>query len=72
MFQGSLYLLEGKTDIGIKIRYEEPPREGQKGYKEMKHVEKRTQARDRRDQRREASRSEKQEQEAGADGREVS
>ena len=72
MFQGSLYLFEGKTDIGIKIRYEEPPKEGQKGYKVMKRMEKVTLSRDRRGQRRRARRSEKREQKAGADGREVS
>ena len=63
MFQDSLYLLKGKTDIEIKIRYEEPPREGQKGYKQMKQVEKRTLAKDRRDQKRRAKRSEKREEE---------
>ena len=68
MFQGSLYLLKGKTDIEIKIRYEEPPREGQQGYKRMKQLEKVTLSRDRR----RARKSEKRKQKAGADGQEVS
>lgn len=72
MFLGALYLLKGKTDIKIKIRYEEPPREGQIGYKLMKRAEKITLSRDRRDQKRRAWRSEKLEQEADTDAREVS
>ena len=71
MFQGSLYLLKGKTDIEIKLRYEEPPQEGQKGYKLMKRLERLTLSRDRRDQTRRAWRSETREPEAGTVGQEV-
>ena len=51
MFPGSLYLLKSKTDLKINIRYEGPPQEGQRGYHQMKKVEKVIMFRDRRDQR---------------------